>query len=51
MALPMYELGMKYAVATSDSQRMLLSAAGEAMLAWFLSRTFVAAGMILGNEE
>jgi hypothetical protein len=32
-ALPMLELSRKYAVATTDSQRLLFAAAGEAMLA------------------
>lgn len=32
-ALPMFELSRKYAVATTDSQRLLFAAAGEAMLA------------------
>ena len=32
-ALPMFELSGKYAAATSESQRVLLAAAGEAMLA------------------
>lgn len=33
VALPMYELSVKYAAATLESQRMLYAAAGEAMLA------------------
>lgn len=33
VALPMYELSIKYAAATTNSQRMLLAAAGEGMLA------------------
>ena len=32
-ALPMLELGNKYVIATTESQKMLLAAAGEAMLA------------------
>jgi len=32
VALPMYELSVKYAAATSESQKMLFAAAGEAML-------------------
>ncbi len=32
-ALPMMELGQKYAAATSDAHKLLLAAAGEAMLA------------------